>query len=303
MNTNKRQKKESVPSTILFKEIPGIGTLTQMVTPTPKQKNRSVDSGTSSMVSRKTTTYHRTKLRRIVQQRQPTMTQILKNAPDTVVANEEPFVLTQLSECPTSPSASVIDLLSGSDESSVLSENLLPDGTLTQAKGNTIAHLGPYSSTISHTQLAGKEKNKIHPTKTSCTFDYGSDWDDANPGDLVIAFASDIVHPAFKQGIIGCSYVVLGSVEGFVYQRWDTGMKDENWDGVVQQHERLKVNWLDVKGVSDEDWGVAPAVTQCVKVLAKKGDAKLEGLNIFMKKEIIENFFHTKQSGWDTIKR
>ena len=118
-----------------------------------------------------------------------------------------------------------------------------------------------------------------------------------------MAFASDIVHPAFKQGIIGCSYVVLGSVEGFVYQRWDTGMKDENWDGVVQQHERLKVNWLDVKGVSDEDWGVAPAVTQCVKVLAKKGDAKLEGLNIFMKKEIIENFFHTKQSGWDTIKR
>ena len=231
------------------------------------------------------------------------MTQTLNNDPDTVVAKEEPFVLTQLSERPTSPSASVIDLLSGSDESSVLSENLLPDGTLTQAKETTIAHLGPYSSTISHTQLAGKEKNKIHPSKTSCTFNYGSDWDDANPGDLVIAFASDIVHPAFKQGIIGCSYVVLGSVEGFVYQHWDTGMKDENWDGVVQQHERLKVNWLDVKGVSDEDWGVAPAVTHCVKVLAKKGDAKLEGLNIFMKKEIIENFFHTKQSGRDTIKR
>ena len=138
---------------------------------------------------------------------------------------------------------------------------------------------------------------------TSSTFEYGSDWNDANPGDLVMASASDIGHPAFKQCIIGCSYVVLGSVVEFLYMRWDTGLKDDNWDGVVEQHERLKVSWLDVEGVSDDDWGVTPAVTQWVKVLAKKVDGKLDGLNDFMKEEIRENFFHTKQSDWNAIKR
>ena len=82
MSTNKRQLKQSVPSTIMLKSIPSIGTLTQMVSPTPKEKNRSVDYGTSYMVSRKATTFHHTKLRRIVHQGQPTMTQTFKNAPE-----------------------------------------------------------------------------------------------------------------------------------------------------------------------------------------------------------------------------
>ena len=162
MSANKRQKKQPVPSTIMLRSIPGIGTLTQMVSPTPKKKNRSVDYGTSYMVSRKATTFHRTKLRRIVHQGQPTMTQTFKNAPETIDIKEEPFVFTQLSnEYPTSPSASVIDLLShASDASSDLSKDLLPEGTLTQASGNPIVNLGPYSSTITHTQLAGTNKKK-----------------------------------------------------------------------------------------------------------------------------------------------
>ena len=140
-----------------------------------------------------------------------------------------------------------------SDASSDLSEDLLPEGTLTQASGNPIVNLGPYSSTITHTQLAETNKNKLRTSMISSTFDYGSDWNDANPGDLVMASASDIGHPAFKQGIIGCSYVVLGSVVEFVYMWWDTGMEDDNWDGVVEQHKRLKVCWMDVEGVSDDD--------------------------------------------------
>ena len=62
------------------------------------------------------------------------------------------------------------------------------------------------------------------------------------------------------------------------------------------------MSWLDVEGVSDDDWGVTPPVPQWVKVIAKKGDHKLDGLNGFMTEEIRTNFFHTKRSGWNAIK-
>ena len=137
----------------------------------------------------------------------------------------------------------------------------------------------------------------------SNTFEYGLDWNDANPGDLVMASVSDIGHPAFKAGIVGCSYVMLGCVVEFVYVSWNTGTKDENWDGIVDQHEHLRVRWLDVGAKSDEDWEVTPAVTQWLKVIAKKVDGSLEGINNFMKVEIRDNFFHTHNKGWCTIKR
>jgi len=34
-----------------------------------------------------------------------------------------------------------------------------------------------------------------------------------------------------------------------------------------------------------------------------KVDGKLDGLNNFMREEIRENFFHTKRSDWNLIKR
>ena len=62
----------------------------------------------------------------------------------------------------------------------------------------------------------------------SNTFEYGSDWNDANPGDLVMASTSDIGYPAFKAGIVGCSYVLLGCVVEFFYVEWKTGMRENN---------------------------------------------------------------------------
>ena len=305
MSNTTRQKKQSVPSTIMLKDIPGIGTLTQMVSPTPKK-----NQGTSYMVSRKATTFQRTKMRRIVHQGQPTMTQTFHTTPQASKVKPEPIVFTQLScDCPTSPSASVIDLIShASDAASelsddLLSDDLLPEGTITQAMGSPVTNLGPYSSRVTHTQLAIKKHKTLRTSMTSSTFEYGSDWNDAKPGDLVMASAADIGHPAFKQGIIACSYVMLGSVVEFVYVEWDTGMKDDGWDGVVEQHERLNVSWLDVEGVSDDDWCVTPPAPQWVKVIAKKVDDKLKGQNQFLTEEIRNNFFHTKRSGWNAIKR
>jgi len=306
MSHSSKQKKQVVPSTIKLKAKRNVTTLTQMVTPTPKKLQRTENNGRSYMVSRKATTFHSTKMQRIVKNGQPTMTQTFKTAPQAFTVKEEPFVFTQLScEYPTSPSASVIDLLShASDAASELSEDLLPEGMLTQAIGSPVANLGPYSSNISHSEFESpKKKDTLTTSMVSNTFEYGLDWNDANPGDLVMASASDIGHPAFKAGIVGCSYVMLGYVVEFVYVSWNTGMKDENWDGIVDQHERLRVRWLDVGAKSDEDWEVTPAVTQWLKVIAKKVDGKLSGINDFMKVEIRDNFFHTNNKGWCTIKR
>ena len=300
MSNTTKNTKRSVPSTIMWKNIPGIGTLTQIVSPTPKKDKRR-----SYKVSRTDTTYHRTKMRRIIHQGQPTTTQTFHTDPKVSSIQDEPSIdLTQLSGgCPTSTSGSVIDLLShASDAASELSEDLLAEGTMTQAMGSPMTDLGPYSRRSTHTQLAVKKHKILRTSMTSSTFEYGSDWNDAKPGDLVMATASDIAHPAFKEGFIANSYIMLGSVVEFVYVEWDTGMKDVNLDGVVEQHERLKVSWLDVEGVSDDDWGVTPPVPQWVKVIAKKGDHKLDGLNGFMTEEIRNNFFHTKRSGWNAIK-
>lgn len=108
---------------------PNVYTLTQMVSTTHKKMDLKENNATRYMVSRKATTYHRTKMRCIIQQGQPTMTQTFTSVEQSLSVTPEPFVFTQLSsDYPTSPSASVIDLLShASDE---LSKDLLPEGTI-----------------------------------------------------------------------------------------------------------------------------------------------------------------------------
>ena len=58
-----------------------------------------------------------------------------------------------------------------------MSKDLLQEGILTQAIGSPISHLGPYSSTTSHTQLLIKTDTKLQlPTSmVSNTFRYGSE--------------------------------------------------------------------------------------------------------------------------------
>ena len=52
------------------------------------------------------------------------------------------------------------------------------------------------------------------------------------PGDLVMAFASDIHHPALESGLIHPNYMVIGLVKAFIEVKWDTEMGDDEWDGI-----------------------------------------------------------------------
>ena len=150
-----KQKKQSVPITIMLKlnrkDESKQNTLTQMVSPSPQKMDVKENNVTKYMVSRKAISYHRTKMRRVVHNGQRTMTQMMSLPNASRSVKKEPFVLTQLdSDYPTSPSASVIDLLSqaSSDMSenllpSDISENLLPEVTNNKTMGAPLALLGP----------------------------------------------------------------------------------------------------------------------------------------------------------------
>ena len=126
---------------------------------------------------------------------------------------------------------------------------------------------------------------------------YGVEWRDAMPGDLVMAFASDINHPAFKSGLIHQNYMVIGIVKSFVEVKWDTEMGDDEWDGIATQ-ERLKVNWCDIDGW-DSDTCSQPKhpLNSQVKVVGVRRDGSLDGINPQFK-ALIEEQFEFVRGGW-----
>ena len=87
---------------------------------------------------------------------------------------------------------------------------------------------------------------------------YGEEYDDAKTGDMIMATASDINHPAYLTGKVGMMYIVFGVVRCFVYCDYDTGKGDDEWDGVVKDQECLEVKWANVPGNGNVDWDVPP---------------------------------------------
>ena len=128
---------------------------------------------------------------------------------------------------------------------------------------------------------------------------YGVEWRDAMPGDLVMAFASDIEHPAVKEGIIHRNYILLGIVKSFVNVKWGCGIEDEEsgWDGVTWQ-ERLKVFWGDVDGWDAYSCNQPgePRNDQ-VKVVALKRSGNLANINPQFK-GMIDEQWEFANGGW-----
>ena len=126
---------------------------------------------------------------------------------------------------------------------------------------------------------------------------YGVEWRDAMPGDLVMAFASDIDHPAIEEGLIHRNYILLGIVKSFVHVEWNTEMGDDEWDGITTQ-ERLKMFWADIPGWDDDTCNQPkhPHNSQ-VKVIALKRDGDLEGINPEFK-ALIDDQFEFVRGGW-----
>ena len=91
--------------------------------------------------------------------------------------------------------------------------------------------------------------------------------------------------------------MLFGGVRYFTYVDWDTGNKDDKWDGVVRNHERLRCDWTEVGGI--EDWGLDPVDPLWVSVVAKKTTERVTGMNNFIALEVYKNFHHIKDKGWE----
>ena len=138
-----------------------------------------------------------------------------------------------------------------------------------------------------------KSSNKF----VSRTPGYGVEWRDAMPGDLVMAFASDINHPAFELRLIHRNYILVGIVKSFVEVKWNTKMADDEWDGITTQ-ERLKILWGKADGASweHESQGKHPLNSQ-VKVIGLRRYDSFDGINQNFK-ALIEEQFEFVRGGW-----
>ena len=131
----------------------------------------------------------------------------------------------------------------------------------------------------------------------SKTLGYNSKWENPMPGDLVMTTARRIKHPALRAGMISNpNFLIFGSVKYFTYVDWDTGRKDDEWDGVVRSHERIRVDWMHVEGI--DNWPVNPPAHKWVDVIAKKTNGSVTGMNVEIKRMAERFFYHDSKEGW-----
>ena len=128
---------------------------------------------------------------------------------------------------------------------------------------------------------------------------YGVEWRDAMPGDLVMAFASDIDHPEVYKKSISRNFILVGIVKSFIHVQWDTGMRDDEDFDRFSSQERLKVSWFHIQGWDDTsgDKPKHPLNSQ-VRVIALRRNGSLDGLNRQLKRLICEEFEFVR-GGWN----
>ena len=63
------------------------------------------------------------------------------------------------------------------------------------------------------------------------------------PGDLVMATATDIHHPAIDYATIHPSYTLFGVVRSLTYVKWSSKDGREEWNNYGNNHKRLDIEW------------------------------------------------------------
>jgi len=62
-----------------------------------------------------------------------------------------------------------------------------------------------------------------------------------------MARAGEIYHPALREGTIASSFLFLGVMKYFSYEKWDKSGKDNSWDEYVKRTERVTVSWMTIE--------------------------------------------------------
>ena len=93
---------------------------------------------------------------------------------------------------------------------------------------------------------------------------YSKKYDDAIPGNIVIVPTGVVKHPTVKCRFFNRNYLLFGVVADYIYTDWEIESVDEEWDGVVRNHEQLRVNWVKVARKKYEDWDIVSPSTKWV---------------------------------------
>ena len=145
---------------------------------------------------------------------------------------------------------------------------------------------------------------------------YTSNKSNAQPGDLVMATAGEIYHPALREGTIDSSFIFFGVMKYFSYEKWDKSGKDNSWDTYVKMTERVTVSWMTIEegcrryidrnspkpidSISGYDTyvDIPPVKKDILRVLAKRNCSELKKVNGFLKKYVYKKFYFAKPEGW-----
>ena len=132
-------------------------------------------------------------------------------------------------------------------------------------------------------------------------------------GDLVMATAGDINHPACDDNSISTSYIFVGCVTGWRERKWACGLSSD--------FDHVFVNWMniEVNGMRYQDYkdGNPLYDDNCrlfnifvnydfvhgskLNILAGTAESKVGKVNEFLEELIYENFCHGSKRGWRKI--
>ena len=145
--------------------------------------------------------------------------------------------------------------------------------------------------------------------------------DRPQPGDLVMATAGDIKHPAVDYHTVSPSYLIFGVVHSYTYIKWASREGGENWNNYTNNFKRLHVVWEPIYAtLTSQRWIDEMMEEQCkpadqdkfvdiptvippvhhvkVKVICKKNSCNIDGLNNFVQDWIAQHFKFNIHSGW-----
>jgi len=116
---------------------------------------------------------------------------------------------------------------------------------------------------------------------------YHDDVTNPAPGDLIMATAKQMSHPAYTmKESIGAAFLLFGKVKHFTYERYPEGVK-----------ELLAVDWCYLPD-DTRQYDIPPVLFSKVTLLSKRNSYDLEDVNVFLKDAVDCHWEFDRLSGW-----
>ena len=149
----------------------------------------------------------------------------------------------------------------------------------------------------------------VKPVK-NWSFQSNSKSDQKNPnsaklGDLVMSTARELDHPDYKTGKIDGAYIFFGIVRK--YSQTTVPQRERiwvDWSQVEKGHTLIKSEnkkILNRHEIEDDAIDLPAVLKHKVRIIAKCNNPHLDGVNTYLKLELLDEFYFIKPHGWRRI--